>query len=411
MLNAVGVVFSPDINARRRLRKEAIKQQKASVVRHEDRVYAEPAFASCAARRCSPRRTCFHPRASTDAIDDEPQHRGAERVDALLRLQAALHGDPSLLRSALSRLRASSTSRSARSSPICAAASRSSPAAASRSATRRGSSCCAPARSSSSRRAFPATPPRATRRSPISPSGAIGSRSSDSTCATRRASRRSATSCSTTRDRLDFIINNACQTVRRPPEFYEHMMEGEARVAARHARARRASCSAPTRGCAAITCFPKRTDALAPQPRRAYRRSGRAHARGAAVAGRAACPRSRQAQKDLFPEGRLDQDLQQVDLRGRNSWRLLMAEVSSVELLEVQLVNADRAVHHQRAAQAADAAHAGARQAHRERLGRGGTVLPALQDHAASAHEHGEGRAQHDDAHVRDGLLHATAST
>ena len=30
-----------------------------------------------------------------------------------------------------------------------------------------------------------------------------------------------------TRGRLDFIINNACQTVRRPPEFYEHMMEGE----------------------------------------------------------------------------------------------------------------------------------------------------------------------------------------
>jgi NAD(P)-dependent dehydrogenase (short-subunit alcohol dehydrogenase family) len=33
-------------------------------------------------------------------------------------------------------------------------------------------------------------------------------------------------------------------------------------------------------------------------------------------------------------------DLQQVDLRGRNSWRLLLAEVSSVELLEVHLVNA-----------------------------------------------------------------------
>ena len=46
------------------------------------------------------------------------------------------------------------------------------------------------------------------------------------------------------------------------------------------------------------------------------------------------------AQQDLFPEGQLDQDLQQVDLRGRNSWRLLLAEVPSVELLEVQLVNA-----------------------------------------------------------------------
>jgi NAD(P)-dependent dehydrogenase (short-subunit alcohol dehydrogenase family) len=45
-------------------------------------------------------------------------------------------------------------------------------------------------------------------------------------------------------------------------------------------------------------------------------------------------------QKHLFPEGRLDQDAQQVDLRDRNSWRLLMAEVSSVELLEVQLINA-----------------------------------------------------------------------
>jgi NAD(P)-dependent dehydrogenase (short-subunit alcohol dehydrogenase family) len=46
------------------------------------------------------------------------------------------------------------------------------------------------------------------------------------------------------------------------------------------------------------------------------------------------------AQQHLFPDGRLDQDLQQVDLRGRNSWRMLMAEVPSVELLETQLVNA-----------------------------------------------------------------------
>jgi NAD(P)-dependent dehydrogenase (short-subunit alcohol dehydrogenase family) len=36
----------------------------------------------------------------------------------------------------------------------------------------------------------------------------------------------------------------------------------------------------------------------------------------------------------------LDRDLQQLDLRGRNSWRLLLDEISTVELLEVQLVNA-----------------------------------------------------------------------
>ena len=38
-------------------------------------------------------------------------------------------------------------------------------------------------------------------------------------------------------------------------------------------------------------------------------------------------PEELAAQKALFPEGRLDQDLQQVDLRDRNSWRLTMAEV------------------------------------------------------------------------------------
>ena len=33
-----------------------------------------------------------------------------------------------------------------------------------------------------------------------------------------------------TRGRLDFIINNACQTVRRPPAFYQHMMERETAI-------------------------------------------------------------------------------------------------------------------------------------------------------------------------------------
>ena len=72
--------------------------------------------------------------------------------------------------------------------------------------------------------------------------------------------------------------------------------------------------------------------------------AGKAHSRNSKRAASCrrcrCCPRNSQAQKHLFPEGRLDQDLQQVDLRGRNSWRLLLAEVSSVELLEVQLVNA-----------------------------------------------------------------------
>lgn len=43
---------------------------------------------------------------------------------------------------------------------------------------------------------------------------------------------------------------------------------------------------------------------------------------------------------EVFPEGKLDVDLQQVDLRKTNSWRLQLGEISTMELLEVQLVNA-----------------------------------------------------------------------
>jgi NAD(P)-dependent dehydrogenase (short-subunit alcohol dehydrogenase family) len=42
----------------------------------------------------------------------------------------------------------------------------------------------------------------------------------------------------------------------------------------------------------------------------------------------------------LYPQGRLDQDLQQVDLRDFNSWRMALADVPTAELLEVHLVNA-----------------------------------------------------------------------
>ncbi|MBC7928413.1 MAG: SDR family oxidoreductase [Bryobacteraceae bacterium] len=119
-----------------------------------------------------------------------------------------------------------------------------------------------------------------------------------------------------TRSRLDFIINNACQTVRRPPEFYVHMMEGE-RVAFQNELSSR---------CTALLASP-----------------GLHSNDGASAAELSQLPLLAEellGQSHLFPQGRLDSDLQQVDLRGRNSWRLLLDEVSSVELLEVHLINA-----------------------------------------------------------------------
>jgi NAD(P)-dependent dehydrogenase (short-subunit alcohol dehydrogenase family) len=124
-------------------------------------------------------------------------------------------------------------------------------------------------------------------------------------------------------ERLDFIVNNACQTVRRPAGFYDHMLEGESMPAAALPDAERRLLDAHER--------------LVGTP---------------VVAGRRALVDSAQASQvalldedlrrghDIFPAGALDQDLQQVDLRDRNTWRLTLAEVSSIELLEVHLVNA-----------------------------------------------------------------------
>ena len=127
-----------------------------------------------------------------------------------------------------------------------------------------------------------------------------------------------------TRDRLDFIVNNACQTVRRPPEFYAHMMAGETAALQNAPNAVRNLIGSYS-GSASLTAHSAALPALA---------------RAAELSQIPLLPEELLAQQHLFPQGRLDQDLQQVDLRGRNSWRMQMDEVPSVELLEVQLVNA-----------------------------------------------------------------------
>ncbi|MFL5562448.1 MAG: SDR family NAD(P)-dependent oxidoreductase [Gemmatimonadaceae bacterium] len=140
----------------------------------------------------------------------------------------------------------------------------------------------------------------------------------------------------TSHQRLDFIVNNACQTVRRPPDFYQHMMAGEmAALSEMPAHVRKLV--GRYEGLRGYSMLPEGDRSLALDAGIADA-AGLAHA--AALSQVALLPEERIAQKDLFPEGRLDQDMQQVDLRGRNSWRLMLAEVPSVELLEVQLVNA-----------------------------------------------------------------------
>ncbi|MEW5737954.1 MAG: SDR family NAD(P)-dependent oxidoreductase [Myxococcota bacterium] len=145
--------------------------------------------------------------------------------------------------------------------------------------------------------------------------------------------------------RLDILINNAAQTVRRPVGFFSHLMATE---------------EAP------VSTLPPGAQELLKGRQECLSAMGLTHAlpRGAGEdvtglatwhagqgpgAGLVASARASQVRytwedasygMDVFPEGKLDADLQQVDLRTVNSWRLRLHEVPTPELLEVQLVNA-----------------------------------------------------------------------
>ena len=143
-------------------------------------------------------------------------------------------------------------------------------------------------------------------------------------------------------DRLDIMINNAAQTVRRPPGFYAHLMENEllnyhdvesrAQILLKNHQDFKTELNQISHGDIS-------TEKALPVTW---------HGEGPGVGIRASAELSQipysydnsLIAEEVFPEGQLDADLQQVDLRKTNSWRMRLGEVPTPELLEVQLVNA-----------------------------------------------------------------------
>ncbi len=140
--------------------------------------------------------------------------------------------------------------------------------------------------------------------------------------------------------RLDMLVNNACQTVRRPPQWYAHLLEAEknspapelAPLLASHERCVQAlGFAAPKTSHDTVETGLILSSAKTP---------GVGLAKSAELSqlqyayDEEACPAG------TFPQGRTDADLQQVDLRARNTWRLKLSEVATPEMLEVHLINA-----------------------------------------------------------------------
>jgi len=118
-----------------------------------------------------------------------------------------------------------------------------------------------------------------------------------------------------TETRLDFLVHNACQTVRRPPDYYRDM----------------ASRENPQ------DLTPQLQELLGEQTSERALSIHRAPDRVAQMSQLDLLGEGDQSH--LFPTDMKDGEGQQLDLRDKNSWRMELAEVPTVELLEVQLVN------------------------------------------------------------------------
>ncbi len=148
-------------------------------------------------------------------------------------------------------------------------------------------------------------------------------------------------------ERLDILVNNAAQTVRRPPGFYAHLLANETlrfgdlpkdvQLLLQPFEICKAELFSSTQSRLAQSQLPL-------EPTLKVTWNGKTPGVGlSASAQLSQIPyvhdQTLSAEK-VFPQGKLDADLQQVDLRATNSWRLRLGEIQTSEMIELQLVNA-----------------------------------------------------------------------
>ena len=130
------------------------------------------------------------------------------------------------------------------------------------------------------------------------------------------------------------MINNAAQTVRRPPGFYAHLMANE--MLDINALSPQVQ--------ALLRPFEQCKSTLSSSTAPALNWNGTMPGIGLSSSARLSqIPYTHDntlPTEQVFPKGKLDADLQQVDLRETNSWRLGLGEIPTAEMIELQLVNA-----------------------------------------------------------------------
>jgi NAD(P)-dependent dehydrogenase (short-subunit alcohol dehydrogenase family) len=144
--------------------------------------------------------------------------------------------------------------------------------------------------------------------------------------------------------RLDILINNAAQTVRRPTGFYEHLMIDERKPFFELSTEVQSLLKDHQNCIHQLNTF-NAVQTIAHEQENTpvswhHRQPGLGLKYSAELSQIPYTIDDTVKSEEIFPAGKLDQDLQQVDLRKTNSWRLRLGEIYIPEMLEVQLVNA-----------------------------------------------------------------------
>lgn len=143
-------------------------------------------------------------------------------------------------------------------------------------------------------------------------------------------------------DRLDVLINNAAQTVRRPAGFYSHLMPTEQQAFEElpiHAQALLSDHEQCVQELKELSADFKQGQSKNIPVSWHGKQLGIGLSASAQLSQIPYSIDNSLTAEEVFPEGKLDADLQQIDLRKTNSWRLKLGEVDTIEMLEVQLVN------------------------------------------------------------------------
>ncbi|WP_066218365.1 SDR family NAD(P)-dependent oxidoreductase [Formosa haliotis] len=142
-------------------------------------------------------------------------------------------------------------------------------------------------------------------------------------------------------DRLDILINNAAQTVRRPAGFYKHLMANEELPIEALPKFAQGVLKDHTACVNELRVLTKTASSNQNMPVTWHGPEPGIGLRASAKLSQIPYSFDNSLQtSEVFPEGELDVDLQQVDLRKTNSWRLKLGEIETTEMVEVQLVNA-----------------------------------------------------------------------